>query len=189
MVEKESSRSSEIAEPTTPLQVAEIDSATTTTTTTTAIISTTTSVTPAAPELDPREETVVDVGEDINIVDIDSANPVNNDNEIIPLHHQDKATPRFRTHKHNRGRFGSARRNGVNRHRKKETVTVELHHEKDDVTDRIPLDISQTASNLFLSTFMGSQRTERPIISSTMSRMVVMSRAEVGEKSTSGIND
>ena len=186
MVEKESSRSSEIAETTTPLQVAEIDLATTTTT---AIISTTTSVTPAAPELDPREETVVDVGEDINIVDIDSANPVNNNNEIKPLHHQDKAKPRFKTHKHNPGRFGSARRNGVNRHRKKESVTGGLHHEKDDVTDRIPLDISQTASNLFLSTFMGSQRTERPIISSTMSRMVVMSRAEVGEKSTSGIND
>ena len=42
------------------------------------------------------------------------------------------------------------------------------------MTEKQPEDISQTASNLFLSTFMGAQRTEAPVVSSTLSRMVVV---------------
>ena len=45
---------------------------------------------------------------------------------------------------------------------------------QEKVTEKQPEDISQTASNLFLSTFMGAQRTEAPVISSTLSRMVVV---------------
>ena len=43
------------------------------------------------------------------------------------------------------------------------------------MTEKQPEDISQTASNLFLSTFMGAQRTEAPpVVSSTLARMVNM---------------
>ena len=45
---------------------------------------------------------------------------------------------------------------------------------QEKVTEKQPEDISQTASNLFLSTFMGAQRTEAPVVSSTLSRMVVV---------------
>ena len=52
------------------------------------------------------------------------------------------------------------------------------------MTEKQPEDISQTASNLFLSTFMGAQRTEAPVVSSTLSRMVVvtMSSNDVPEE-------
>ena len=46
------------------------------------------------------------------------------------------------------------------------------------VTEKQPEDFSQTASNLFLSTFMGAQRTEPPIISSTTSKMFIVTMAQ-----------
>ena len=45
------------------------------------------------------------------------------------------------------------------------------------MTEKQPEDISQTASNLFLSTFMGAQRTEAPVVRSTLSKMVVVTMA------------
>ena len=48
---------------------------------------------------------------------------------------------------------------------------------QEKVTEKQPEDISQTASNLFLSTFMGAQRTEAPVVRSTLSKMVVVTMA------------
>ena len=49
---------------------------------------------------------------------------------------------------------------------------------EEKVTEKQPEDFSQTASNLFLSTFMGAQRTEPPIISSTTSKMFIVTMAQ-----------
>ena len=121
----------------------------------------------AAAELERREET----SEDINIVDIGSAN-VGHNNRIIGHHNKNRA--QFRIPKQ-----GQRGRGGVRRHQSS-------NRKNENFTEKMPLDISQTASNLFLSTFMGAQRTERPIISSTTSKMVIVAKAEVAEKSTSG---
>ena len=46
------------------------------------------------------------------------------------------------------------------------------------MTEKLPEDFSQTASNLFLSTFMGAQRTDPPVISSTTSKMFIVTMAQ-----------
>ena len=141
---------------------------TSTRTTALPVITTSTPAALSAAELDKREET----SEDINIVDIGSAN-VGHNNRIIGHHNKNRA--QFRIHKQGqRGRGGVRRQPPSNR-------------KKENFTEKMPLDISQTASNLFLSTFMGAQRTERPIISSTTSKMVIVAKAEVAEKSTTGM--
>ena len=150
-------------ETTTPLTAAASTSSTTTTT-----------VSSTFTEQDSREETTEEINKDINENGVSNNNYSNNRIKVQTSSSRFKPVGRKR---------GGGFRSRFTKEKSKERPAPKFISSRNQVTEKQPDDFSQTASNLFLSTFMGVQRTEAPIISSTTSKMFIVTMAQESSKS------